>query len=91
LHNGGRGGKVGVGGGGRRKVVVVVVVVVVFTRNCVRGSQLLQIKLVNPICYTFTVQIEVLRSISMTICMMEESKCFKMIFSVSPAVLLQKS
>lgn len=48
----------------------------VFTGDYVRGSQLLQIKLVNPICYTFMVQTDILTSINMSICMMAETKCF---------------
>ena len=62
-----------------------------FHKELWRGSQLLQIKLVNPICYTFMVQTDILTSINMSMCMMAETKCFLIIFSIFPAVLLQKS
>jgi len=57
----------------------------VFTVDYVRGSQLLQIKLANPICYTFMVQTDILTSINMSIHMMVETKHL-IIFSFSPAV-----
>ena len=63
----------------------------VFTGHYVRGSQLLQIKLANPICYTFMVQTDILTSINMSMCMMAETKHFLIIFSFSPTVQLQKS